>query len=292
MGEDDKHFDVVVIGSGPGGYPAAIRAAQRGAKVAIIEAKELGGTCLNRGCIASKTLIADADLYRKIKEAKKFGIELTNLDVNYASMVERKDRVVSTMRQGVQGLLKANGVTHLRGTGKYISPKEIEITGENSTTIIAEKSIIATGSEPRIIPAFPIDKTHIHDSTSLLELKNLPKSLCVIGGGVIGCEFASLYHELGVKVTILELLDRIIPTESEFLSNTLRKSLEKRGVTIRTQVQVKSVKKNGTGVKIEIEGQEPLEAEIALISVGRSINSQEIGLEKAGVKLTEKGQLS
>ncbi len=218
MNNEQKKFDVAVIGGGPGGYPAAIKAAQLGKSVALIEAKQLGGTCLNRGCIPSKALIASADVLHRVREAEELGVLATGISFNFTKMAQHKDHVVSKMRKGLEGLIAANRITVFKGFGKFISPKEIKITGEHNAVIYADKVIIATGSEPRNIAAFPFDHERIHDSTSLLELQTLPKSIAIIGGGVIGCEFASLYATLGVDVRVLEMLPRLLPMEDSRIS--------------------------------------------------------------------------
>lgn len=289
--EEKKKFDLVVIGAGPGGYPAAIKAAQNGLNVALIEAKEVGGTCLNRGCIPSKALIAAAEVYHRIGEAKKFGITVEKLSLNYEEMAKHKDGVVQKMRSGLQSLIAANGITLINGYARFLSPREIKITGNDSQIIHATKTIIASGSEPRMIPAFPCDGKRIHDSTSLLNLTLLPKSLVIIGGGVIGCEFASLFHTLGVEVTILELLPSIIPTESKVMREALTKSFEKRGIKIKTEAKVQKIENVGEGIQVVFEEGTPLKADMALISVGRSLNTTDIGLDKAGVLTNAQGMI-
>lgn len=291
MEQQIEKFDLAVIGAGPGGYPAAFTAAQKGAKVALIEAGELGGTCLNRGCIPSKALIAGAETYHQLQKAEKFGISVKDVSLDYAKLAEHKDAVVKKMRDGLQGLVAANGVTLFKGYARFISPREIKITGQDNKVIYAERTIIASGSEPRNIPAFPCDHERILDSTSLLALKKLPKSLVIIGGGVIGCEFASLYQTLGVKVTILELLPSIIPTESKSLKEALTKIFEKRGIAIRTGVKVTGIEKTSGGVKVLVENGEAIEAEIALVSVGRKMNSSDIGLDKVGIATEPQGTI-
>lgn len=292
MEQNIEKFDLAVIGAGPGGYPAAFTAAQKGLKVALIEPKELGGTCLNRGCIPSKALIAAAETYHKLQEAKKFGIHIDNHSLDYAELAKHKDAVVKKMRDGLQGLVHSNGVTLIKGYARFISPHEIKITGEDNRIIFAEKTIIATGSEPRNISAFPCDHERILDSTSLLAMTKLPKSLVIIGGGVIGCEFASLYHTLGVEVTILELLPSIIPTESKVLREALTKTFEKRGIKIHSGVKVTKVERTPNGVKVLLENGEPVEAEIALVSVGRAMNTSDIGLGKAGITTEPQGTIT
>lgn len=287
--QQTKRFDVVVIGGGPGGYPAAIKAAQNGRSVALIEAKEMGGTCLNRGCIPSKTLIANAEVLHKIQDAKEYGITTGTVDFDYSKMVDRKDQVVGNIRKGLNGLIAANNITVFNGFGKFVSPRTIKITGKDNLQIFADNVIIATGSEPRTIAAFPFDYKKIHDSTSLLELKKLPKSIAIIGGGVIGCEFASLYSAFGVDVTVLEMMPRIIPMEAEAVSTVLTNAFEKRGIKIITNAVVEGIDTKGSGVTVNLGGGHTHKADIALVSVGRKLNTNEIGLEKAGVLVQENG---
>lgn len=286
---EKKKFDIVVIGGGPGGYPAAIRAAQHGKSVALIESKELGGTCLNRGCIPSKALIAGSEVVSRLNDASKFGISFKDLFVDFGKMADHKNQVVNHIRKGLEGLITSNKITVFQGFGQFISPKEIKVSGKDSAWITADKIIIATGSEPRNIPAFPFDYERIHDSTSLLELQALPKSIVIIGGGVIGCEFASLYKTLGVDVTIIELLPRIISTEAQEVSKALTKAFIQRGIKIETDVKVEKIERTKNGIKVLTGGDKSFEAEICLVSVGRSLNTKGIGLEKAGVQVLESG---
>lgn len=287
--EKKKEFDLVVIGGGPGGYPAAIHAAQQGKSVALIEAQQLGGTCLNRGCIPSKALIAGAQEWDRIQKASEFGISVEKSSFNYGTMIDRKDRVVDEIRSGLTGLIASNGITLFRGYGKFISPREIKVRGDDNVILHAKKTIIATGSEPRQLKAFPFDNEKILDSTALLERKKLPKSIVIIGGGIIGCEFASLYSLLGVKVTILELLPRILPMEDEQVSATLTHAFKKRGVAIHCGVKVTAIEKTKTGVTVKLEDGTSFPAEVSLVSVGRSLNTTEVGLDEAGVLVNEQG---
>lgn len=292
MTTEQASFDIIVLGGGPGGYPAAIRAAQMGKKVALIEAKELGGTCLNRGCIPSKALIACAERLQEIKEAESFGITVKEVSFDFSKMAEKKDQVVQKMRKGLEGLIAANKITLFRGYGKLTSANEVEIKGKDTLTIQGQKIIIASGSEPKSIGAFPFDYKKIHDSTSLLELKVLPQSLVIIGGGVIGCEFASLYAILGVEVTILEMLPSILPMEASDLSKGLTKAFQKKGIKIETGVTVEGVETTSQGIRVNVAGGKSFDGDIALVAVGRSMNTREIGLEKAGVKVNENGSIS
>lgn len=289
---EQRKFDVAVLGGGPGGYPAAIRAAQRGKSVALIEAKELGGTCLNRGCIPSKALIAGADYAGRLKELSEFGIEISKFTIDYGRLAQHKDKVVDKMRKGLEGLIAANKITVFKGFGKLTSAHEIKVMGEDNAVITADQIIIATGSEPRNIPAFPFDYEKIHDSTSLLALKELPKKIVIVGGGVIGCEFASLYANLGVGVTILELLPRILSTESEGISQALTLIFQKKGIQVETGVKVEKIECKGKGIVASVEGGKTFEADCCLISVGRSLNTKNIGLEKAGVLVQGNGMVA
>lgn len=286
---EQKKFDVAVLGAGPGGYPAAIRAAQLGKTVALIEAKELGGTCLNRGCIPSKALIAGAEFVGRLKEAAAFGVDIPIMEFHFQRLAQHKDDVVEKMRAGLTGLIAANKIVLFRGVGKFVSPHEIKIQGQDNTSIIADKIVIATGSEPRNISAFPFDYERIHDSTSLLALTTLPKKILIIGGGVIGCEFASLYAHLGVDVTILELLPRIISTEAQEISQALTRAFNKKGIKIETGVKVQKIERTDTGVNVFVEGGKTFASDCCLVAVGRSLNTHNIGLDKVGVLVQDNG---
>lgn len=292
MQNTPKRYDVAVIGGGPGGYPAAIRAAQNGKSVALIEAKELGGTCLNRGCIPSKTLIANAEVLHKIQDAKDFGITVGSVTFDFSKMIDRKDNIVTKIRKSLEGLIASNKITLLRGFGKLVSPHAIKILGQDNLEIFADNIIIATGSEPRNIPTFPFDHKKIHDSTSLLNLRELPKKLAIIGGGIIGCEFASLYSILGVEVVIIEMMPRIIPMEAESVSTALTKAFIKKGIKIETNAVVETIDTSGKGVKVQLPAGKYIDADIALVAVGRKLNTSDIGLDKAGVLVQENGIIS
>lgn len=280
-----KKFDVAILGGGPGGYPAAIKLAQAGKSVALIEAKEVGGTCLNRGCIPTKALISYSEVLHSMKRGKEFGISVGDVKIDYPRMSTEKDSTVKKLRNSLEGLLLANGIEIVRGFGKLTAPNEIKVTGEESGLISAEYIIIATGSEPKEIGAFPFDHKNILSSTSILELTTLPKSLVVVGGGVIGCEFASLFHELGVKVSIVEMLPRILPLECETISQFITGSFQKRGIDVVTGAAVQGIDKTTVGITVNLKDKPSIHAEMALVAIGRALNSDKIGLEVAGVKV-------
>jgi len=283
-----QKFDVIVLGGGPGGYVAAIKAAQLGASVALVEAKEMGGTCLNRGCIPSKTLLANAHLAHKIRHAKDYGIEVSAPKIHFDQMMDRKDKVVTKFRSSLTGLVTANKVKIFKGFGKFTDPKTIKIMGDDNEIIQGKAIIVATGSEPKDIPVFPFDHEKILSSTSILALKKLPKSLAIIGGGYIGCEFASCFADFGVEVHILEAMSSIVPSQGLDLAGTLAKSFEKRGIQIHTDVFVEGIDKTSTGVTVKLKDAPPVHTDLALVAIGRSLNTDKIGLEAAGI-VTERG---
>ncbi len=285
-----QQYDIVVLGGGPGGYPAAIKAAQSGKSVALIDPNDLGGTCLNRGCIPSKILIAGAEFYKRAKEAHKFGVIIgSDITFDFAAMADRKDKIVAKKRKGLEGLIRANPIVLIQGMGKFTSPQTLKIVGKDNVMVEAKKVIIATGSEPKNIAAFPFDHKKILDSTSLLALKELPKSLVIVGGGVIGCEFASLYNTLGVEVTIVEMLKSILPIESQSVSAHLTKDFLKRGIKIHTDAAVKAIDTSGNGVVVTLADGKSIPADIALVAVGRTLNTSNIGLDAAGVIVAANG---
>ena len=290
MAEKQK-FDVAVIGAGPGGYVAAIKATQMGKKVALIEKQYLGGTCLNVGCIPSKALLSNASVFKKLKEAEEYGIKAEKISFDYSKMHARKDQVVNKIRTSLGGLIKSNGITIFTGEAKFEAPKELKVMGEDNAWIHAEKIIIATGSEPIDIPAFPCDHQSILNSTSALELKELPKSMAIIGGGYIGCEFASLFAEFGVKVTIIEALPAIVQAQGKEISAALTTAFKKAGIEIKTDTAVETIEKKENGLTINVKSGEKIDVEKAIVAVGRRINVKGLGLEKAGIKEGPNGAL-
>ena len=289
---EKKYYDVVVIGAGPGGYVAAIKASQAGKKVALIEKGDLGGTCLNVGCIPTKTLIANAHVLKTIQHATDFGIQVGSIHFDFAKMKERKDNVVAKIRKSLEGLIQSNGIEILRGEASFTAPFELKIKGENNGMIHGEKIIIASGSEPIDVGAFPCDHVKIFNSTSILGLTTLPKTIAVIGGGYIGCEFASLFAELGVKVTVLEALPSLVATQGKAISDALTVAFKKKGIDIRTGVMVEGIDRQGNGVTMCLKDQPSVSADIVLVAIGRKVVSKELGLQAAGVVTTEKGAIT
>jgi dihydrolipoamide dehydrogenase len=286
-----QQYEIAVIGAGPGGYVAAIKAAQEGRKVCLIERGFLGGSCLNVGCIPTKTLLANAAIYHHIARAEEFGITTGPVSFDYAKMKARKDGVLEKMRKSLEGLLLSNGLTIIRGDAEFLSPREIKVKGENSVLIVADQTIIATGSEPLNIPAFPCDHKRIFNSSSMLDQTVVPKTLAIIGGGYIGCEFASLYAELGCKVIILEALPTILMAQGKTIAETLTRAFQKKGIDVQTGVLVEGIDTVGEGLSIRLKDKSPVACDAALVSVGRKIVSSNMGLEKAGVLVDSKGAI-
>jgi dihydrolipoamide dehydrogenase len=286
---NSERYDIVVIGSGPGGYVAAIKASQFGKKVALVEKGHLGGTCLNVGCIPTKTLLAGADIVHQIKTAADFGIATGPVSFDYGKMKGRKDTVVESIRKSLGGLIQSNQIKVLKGTAEFLSPTELKIKGEDNLLLSFDKAIIATGSEPVDVKAFPCDHKRVYNSTSILEMTELPKTLAVIGGGYIGCEFASLYAELGVHVIILEALPSIVSLQGKAVADALTKAFIKKGIEIRTNIMVEGIDHEGEGLKIRFKGGETLLCDRALVSIGRKIVSQNLHLQAAGVLADDKG---
>lgn len=285
---------LVVVGSGPGGYVAAIKAAQLGAQVTVIEDTEVGGTCLNRGCIPTKTMIASCDVLSKTRELDKFGLELNGTVVpNLTKIVERKNRVVGIQVKGIRGLFKSWGIGVKEGRGVLTSPRSIEVTMKDGgkEKVEADKIIIATGSRPAEIPVFPFDGKKVLSSTDALELSEIPKSLLVVGAGVIGSEFACIYRELGTEVTMVEMMSRAVATEDLEISGLLEKELKKKKIKLFIGVSVEKVERGDDGVHSFISNGREIVSEKVLVAVGRALNSDHMGLEEAGVEKGRRGEI-
>lgn len=282
-------FDIVVIGAGPGGYPAAIRAAQLGASVAIIEKEQLGGTCLNWGCIPTKALIAASHVFAGIKHAEAFGIKVKGATVDYAAMTAHKNKVVSTLRGGIKQLLAANGVKQFSGTASFKSRDTIEIAAQDGTTVIgAKKTIIATGSTS-VMPGFLPKHARAVESRAFLDMDKLPETMIVLGGGFIGCELACMAAQLGVKVTIVELLEDILLLLDGDVRRTVRAHMEKElGIRVLTGKALEKITADNKGVRGK-RGDETVEAALLLSAIGRKPVTDGLKPENAGLKLNERG---
>nr|WP_314895724.1 dihydrolipoyl dehydrogenase [uncultured Flavobacterium sp.] len=292
-------FDVVIIGSGPGGYVSAIRCAQLGFKTAIIEKySTLGGTCLNVGCIPSKALLASSHHYSEIAHFADHGIELSGeVKVNLEKMIARKQAVVDQTSGGVKFLMDKNKITVLEGLGSFVDATHVAVSKADGTseTIEAATIIIATGSKPSSLPFIKIDKERIITSTEALKLKEVPKHLVIIGGGVIGIELGQVYLRLGAQVSVVEYLDRIIPGMDASLSKELTKVLKKQGMKFYVSHKVKSVERNGDAVVVQAENAKgetiTLEGDYSLVSVGRRPYTDGLNADKAGVKISDRGMV-
>jgi dihydrolipoamide dehydrogenase len=285
---------LAVIGAGPGGYVAALKAAQMGAEVTVIENIEVGGTCLNRGCIPTKALLASAETFAKTKELKNFGIELQGSVIpNLQKMVERKNKVVGIQIKGIRGLFKSWGVNLVEGKGVLLNPNKIEVEKKDGTkdVVEADKIIIATGSRPAQIPTFPFDGKNILSSDDALNITEIPKSLIIVGAGVIGCEFACIFRELGTEVTMVEMLPRAVSTEDTEISELLAKEFKKKKIKLLTGVGVEKVTSAEDGIHATLSDGKELVAEKILVSIGRALNSEGIGLETVGVKKGARGEI-
>jgi dihydrolipoamide dehydrogenase len=284
---------LVVIGGGPGGYVAAIRAAQLGTGVVLVEKNLLGGTCLNWGCIPTKAMLACTEVLDAIREAEAYGISVGEPKPDLKAIVERKEKVSEQLRNGIAQLLKANKVELVKGFGRLAAPDRVVVETENGeVTIETEKVIIATGSEPARLPTFDFDQPAILTSTEGLALTEIPSSMIIVGSGVVGSEFATIFSSLGTKVTMVELMDRILPTEDERIATQMKRILNKRGIEILTGTTIEQVVEyRPDGVKVKLSSGQELEAEKLLVSIGRALNSQGIGLEEVGIEKGQRGEI-
>mgnify|MGYP006170594835 CR=1 FL=1 len=286
-------FDLIVLGSGPGGYVAAIRASQLGLKTAIVEAAELGGICLNWGCIPTKALLKSAQVFEYISHAKDYGISVQGAEADFAGMVKRSRGVADGMSKGVQFLMKKNKIEIIAGWGKIQPGKKVEVTdAEGKKSVIsADNIIIATGARARQLPSMKIDDKKIIGYRKAMTLEKQPKKMVVVGSGAIGVEFAYFYRTMGAEVTIVEYLPRLVPVEDEEVSKELERQFRKAGIKVLTGTSVETLDTKGDGVKATLKnakGTEELQADIVLSAVGIAPNTENIGLEETGIKV-EKG---
>ncbi len=292
-------YDVIVIGSGPGGYVAAIRCAQLGMKTAIVEKyNTLGGTCLNVGCIPSKALLDSSEHYHNAKaHFNTHGIKVKDLEVDMPQMIQRKREVVDVTVKGVDFLMNKNKIDVHHGVGSFVDAHTIKVTDQagKATELSTEKVIIATGSKPSVLPFVQIDKERIITSTEALELQEVPKKLIVIGGGIIGMELGSVYARLGTEVTVVEYLDSIIPTMDRTMGKELQRATKKIGIQFKLQHKVTAVTNTGDGVVVKAEDKKGKEVELTgdycLVSIGRSAYTQGLGLENVGIPTDQRGRI-
>ncbi|MFC2187023.1 dihydrolipoyl dehydrogenase [Fulvivirgaceae bacterium LMO-SS25] len=288
-------YDLIVIGSGPGGYVAAIRASQLGMKVGVVEKAELGGVCLNWGCIPTKALLKSAQVFEYIKHAKDYGINVENASPDFTGMVKRSRDVAGGMSKGIQFLFKKNKIDHIAGFGTLKKGKKVDVKDDSgkTTEYTANHIILATGGRARELPNLPIDGKKIIEYRKAMTLEKQPASMVVVGSGAIGMEFAYMYSTIGTEVTVVEYMDRILPVEDEEVSKGLERIYKKAGMKFMTSSEVTKVDTKGKGCKVTVKtpkGEETLECEIVLSAVGIATNVEGIGLEAAGVK-TEKGKV-
>ncbi|MGM8214060.1 dihydrolipoyl dehydrogenase [Bacillaceae bacterium W0354] len=294
-----EEYDVVVLGGGTGGYVAAVRASQLGLKVAIVEKSKLGGTCLHQGCIPSKALLRSAEVYKQTKESETYGIETENTSLNFVKVQERKQSIIDRLHKGVQGLMKKGKIDIYEGHGRILGPSIFSPTagtisverndGADNTMIVPKNVIIATGSSPRTLPGLDLGGDKILSSDHALQLTDLPKSILIVGGGVIGIEWASMLNDFDVDVTVIEYADRILPTEDQDISREMTRMLKKKGVKVVTKAKVipETVNKNKeVSIEAEVKGKtEVFTAEKMLVSVGRVPNVDNIGLENTDIEI-------
>ena len=287
----DSDYDVVVIGAGPGGYVAAIRAAQLGLKTAIVEREALGGVCLNWGCIPSKALLKNAEILSYIHRAEEFGLHFDNFRADYSVAMDRSRKVVDLNTRGVAYLLRKNKVDHIEGTGKLKGGGVVEIAPEAKQTT-AKNIIIATGSRPRTIPPLPIDGERVLSSRESIVLSELPSSMVIVGGGAIGVEFAYLYKTYGVDITIVELLPRLVPTEDEEISQVLERAFSRQGINVITGATVTGLDTRPDGVAVSVDKDsvaQTITCEKGLVAIGVQPNTEGLGLEELGISTQDGG---
>jgi len=275
-------FDVLVLGAGSGGYACALRAAQLGLSVGLVEKGDLGGTCLHVGCIPTKALLHAGEVADAARESGKFGVQATFEGIDMAGVNAYKDGVVNRLFKGLTGLIKGRGITVIEGAGRLTGPREVTVDG---TTYAGRHVVLASGSYPRSLPGLEVDGERVITSEHAQRLDRVPQSVVVLGGGVIGCEFASVWRSFGAEVTVVEALPRLVPTEDEASSKALERAFRKRGITFRTGTPFQSVKPTETGVAVTVEGGDLIEAELLLVAVGRGPVTDGLGYDEQGVAM-------
>jgi dihydrolipoamide dehydrogenase len=280
-----EHFDVVILGGGSGGYVAAIRAGQLGLRAALVEKDKIGGTCLNRGCIPTKSFLETANLLSRIRRAQDFGITVDNATLDYPRLLKRTDQIVSQLTRGVEFLLQKNGVTLVRGEGTIASPTSLTVRLANGQeqTIEVANMVLATGSSPKEVPGLPFDGRQVISSDHALLLQDVPKSIIIVGAGAVGVEFASIYNDFGAEVTMVEMLPSLVPLEDREIAIELARVYNRRGITTLTGAKAGNMQVSAGGVSLEVtqgDGMQTLKADVLLVAVGRSANTRGFGLER------------
>ena len=291
---DSKHFNLIVIGTGPGGYVAAIRAAQLGLKTAVVEKDELGGTCLNWGCIPTKAWIVSAHLFEQIRRAKEFGIEVGEPRVNWAWMVERKNKVVKQVTGGVKTLLSGRGVEIVRGTARLAGAGKVQVALKEggSATLTADHLMIATGATSWLPPGFALDGERVITSQEALDLSRQPRRMAVLGGGVVGCEFACFFAALGTEVTLIEMLPRLVMAEDDDIAAALEREMKKQKIAIHLDTKIENLQANADGsTTLTLPGGKTVVVDTVLVATGRRPYSSDLGLESVGVARADRGKI-
>jgi dihydrolipoyl dehydrogenase len=291
---DPRHFNLVIVGTGPGGYVAAIRAAQLGLKTAVVEKDELGGTCLNWGCIPTKSWIMTAHLFEQIRRAKEYGIDVGEPKVNWPALVERKNKVVKQITGGVRILLNGRSVEIVKGAGKLTAPNRVAVTSAGATTeLTADNIMIATGAEATLPPGFKLDGERVITSQEALALSKQPKRIAVLGGGVVGCEFACFFAAIGTEVTLIEMLPRLVPAEDDEVAQALEREMKKQKIAIHLNTKVEGMKDAAGGaLALTLSGGASVTVDTVLVATGRRPYTTGLGLEALNVARGDRGRIT